>query len=206
MKEETSDVKPAKETVFPEGGPIKSAAFSKSSNTLYVTYSSGEKKTYSPQTCRDNVFKYMDADMDDVEVQERIRQEVQARIDEEYDGEGPRDVAHYVIVRPYQTSRKDFVKIMDEYLDKTKSALRNVASDIDGKDSVDEAEANRFFYGLDDGLMTQMLKRINVGKRCVTIEDEDGGKFYFYTNGKMIGEKDLWYKAVPPLSELGSPA
>jgi hypothetical protein len=76
----------------------------------------------------------MDADMDDVEVQERIRQEVQARIDEEYDGEGPRDIANYVIVRPYQISRKDLVQTMDEYLDKAKNMLRNVALDIDGKD------------------------------------------------------------------------
>jgi hypothetical protein len=54
--------------------------------------------------------------------------------------------------------------------------------------------------------MTQRLKQINVGKRCVVLEDEDGGKSYFYTNGDTVGERDLWYKAIPPLSELGSPA
>ena len=54
--------------------------------------------------------------------------------------------------------------------------------------------------------MNQTLGRIHAGKRCVALEDEDGGRSYFYTNGGMVGEKDLWYKALPPLSELGSRA
>lgn len=206
MKESTNGAKPVKETVFPEGGPIKSAAFDKASNTLYVTYSSGERKAYSPRACRDNVFKYVEADIDEEDVQERIRQEVQARIDEAYDGEGPREVAHYVMVRPYQVSGKAFAQAMNDYADKAQDMLYSIASGINGKDSVDEIEANRFFNGFSYGLMNQVLGRIRPGKRCVVLEDEDGGKSYFYTNGKMIGEKDLWYKALPPLSELGSPA
>ena len=107
MKENTKGAA-AKETVFPEGGPIRSASFQKASRTLYVTYQSGERMAYSPELCKANAVKSVQADVDSEYVQDAIRQAAQKRIDSEYDGEGPREVAHYVVFRPYQASAKAF--------------------------------------------------------------------------------------------------